>query len=165
MNTSPGVPYYFSAWTGYDIPVKPHGLIDYERAESYEGFNVFLFDENSQVVSFESWSSNSTNKDPSLVRTFALKPGTHFFLIGNESPEQLGGNLSLEATKDRTDYYRVRVDNDGTVTSCERIHRTRSMRHEYKYWENGKLRESHYETTSGSGTRRFDNRGNSLDSN
>lgn len=168
MITSPGIPYYFISWAGYNLPPKPVDPTDYEHAECLRTYSIFIFDENKRVVAFEKWLSNAINKDIALASGLSLCSGTHYFSAGAEHKEQLGEKLSLEETKNRTDYYRVRVNPDGTITSCERINRERIFRHDYSYWDNGQLRESYYQNSTVSGivrgVERFDRNGKSIES-
>lgn len=163
MNVSPGVPYYFATWTGYDPPVKPHNAIDYPRAEASNAFSVFVFDEKGRVVSFEKWLATTTKQDATLLADRRLPVGPHFFAVARDSSEHPGDPLSLEDTKSRADYYRARVGAQGRVDALERVHRERMIRHDYTYWENGRLREARFEPdTQPGGIERYDRDGKRL---
>jgi hypothetical protein len=166
MDVSPGVPYYYATWTGYDPPVKPHRPIDYAQAEEGAAFSVFVFDEKGKVASFEKWLATVSPKEPVLPGERTLHAGLHFFSVKEGEPETIGEEILLEGTMNRPDYYRVRVGPDGKPTSIERVHRDRTIRHEYEYWENGKLREVRYDPAPPRGpVERFDKKGKPIDSN
>jgi len=171
MKTSPGVPYFFVSWDPYrSLPPVPRDPTDYEHAEKLQAFCIFIFDKDNKVVTFEKWISNSTPKDPFIAHSIALSPGNHYFATSTRQPEQIGNSLSLDATKNRTEYYRICVNQNGTILACERINRERMFHHEYIYWDNGKLRECQYENSDNStssgfvkGIEHFDRNGKSID--
>jgi hypothetical protein len=139
---------YFGSWTGYDPPIRPLDPIDYGRAEASGGFSVFEFDESGRVVTFEKWVAvRERIGTPAAVKRLA--PGAHYFRPSKDVAAEPGDELALEETKPLAEYYHVLISEDGAVTT-ERVHRERTIRHEYIYWDSGALREARYVSSSGS---------------
>jgi hypothetical protein len=141
--TPPGEPQYFGAFTGYNPPVKPKYPIDYTKAESGNAFSMFTFDVGERVVLFEQYRINA--KAVTATGFGDPKPGLHFFAIDSTDSSKVGAEITLENTKKSTEYYRVRVAEDGAI-KVERVNRWLTLRHRYAYWDNGKLREARYES-------------------
>ena len=170
IKPSPGISYYFLSFDPYKTPVAPIGLTDYERLEKLSAFCICIFDKNERIVEFTKWLSYSTTKDSSMVGAISLSPGIHFFAVITTKPEQIGVSLSLDETKNKTSYYRIGVSQDGKNIKCELVSRERMIRHEYAYWDNGKLRGCHFENTDNSsssgfvrGVEHYDCNGKSID--
>lgn len=144
MHAPAGTPCYFASWTGYFPPLQPHNPIDYRRAEASRAFAVFVLDEQERPLLFEKWLTNATPQDPSALDGRGLPAGRIFFAlddVGGERPSRL---LSLDETRSMADYFRAHVHPDGMVATLERVQRERTMHHEYRYWEDGQLREFRY---------------------
>jgi hypothetical protein len=161
-----GKPYYFASWTGYEPPVRPHNPIVYEDAEASRAFTVFVFDEQGWVATFVKWLATATTRELSLVAGRSLEPGRSFFeAAAKDGAVHPGRPLSLDDTRDANEYFRVRASADGSAAAVEHVRRERTIFHEYRYWEDGSLREYRFTSPSGlGGVKYFDRSGNLVNS-
>lgn len=160
MQTPAGVPCYFASWTGYAPPIQPHNAIDYETAEASRAFSVFVFDEQGRAVSFEKWLASPTASARSALAGRTLPAGKIFFAPDRPGYAGPGRVLPLDETQGLAEYYRAHVHPDGAVAVFEHVRRQRMIRHDYRYWEGGRIREFRFESGGKRGVYEYDRDGN-----
>ena len=157
--TTPGQPSYFASWTGHAPPFQPRDPIEYEAAERRRTFSVFVFDEQNRVVLFDKWLAHETPRDPSELAGRTLGRGTVFLASDPAGEGKPGRLLTLDETKEVPEYFRAHVHPDGSIASFEHVQRERMIHNDYRYWEDGTLREVHFASGGQSGFGEFDRNG------
>jgi hypothetical protein len=155
----PGAPRYFENWIGYVPPYTPHGPIEYDEAEASRAYVVFTFDAQGRAVSFDKWLITASERAPSILAGRTLPAGKLFFVPDAADGDGPGRAVSLDETQGLAAYYRAHVHPDGTVATLEHVRRQRMTHHEYRYWEDGQLREFRYDSGGERGVEEYDRAG------
>lgn len=150
---------YFATWTGHSPPIQPRDPIDYVEAEASRAFSVFVFDAHGRPVLFEKWWARAAQADPSALADRALPAEKVFFAPDPADEDRPGGAVPVDETREMAAYFRAHVHPDGTVAALEHVRRKRMVHHEYRYWEDGQLREFRFHGERERGVEEFDRDG------
>jgi hypothetical protein len=154
--TAAAEPAYFARAKLYSLPIRPELPISESEAERGRSFYRFAI-EGGRVQWAEKWLVDRAPERADFQTPSSLTPGVHVFSFAPESGAVRPMNLS--GIRELSKYLRVEVFADGRPALVERVSRQRVMRHDYTYWENGKLRQWRYLTDTDQGEEQFDQAG------
>lgn len=156
--TATGIAFYARA-NLYSLPIRPELPIGEAEAEAARAHYRFSM-EGTRIRWAEKWLAERSPVAVDAQWTLRLAPGIHYFLpaAGGLPPQA----RSLVDIREERAYFRVEVFSDGRAPTAEKVIRSRTLRHDYEYWNNGTLKHWHFETESGRGDEHFDQLGHAL---
>jgi hypothetical protein len=160
MNPLPaGEPSYFARAHLYSVPIRPELPISEALAERARSFYRLMLD-GERVRWAEKWLVERTALPNGAALPGGLGVGVHFYV-----PSPDGGParaVSLAGIRDLAVCLRVEVVAQGQPPLAEKVTRERTLRHDYGYWDNGRLRRWRCEAGADRGDERFDEAGKLL---
>ena len=156
--TATGIAFYARA-NLYSLPIRPELPIGEAEAEAARAHYRFSM-EGTRIRWAEKWLAERSPVAVDAQWTLRLAPGIHYFLpaAGGLPPQA----RSLVDIREERAYFRVEVFPDGRPPTAEKVIRSRTLRHDYEYWNNGTLKHWHFKTESGRGDEHFDQLGHAL---